>query len=68
MRRTSTTTDPDSPPRRALQTITVERPRCPACSGFHLVKYRSVVDQGDGSALWWVQCRTCDHRFKVLLE
>jgi len=52
---------------RRLTTITVERPRCPACGGVKLRKYRSVTDQGDGSALWWVQC-SCGRRFRVLLE
>ena len=53
--------------RRRLTTITVERPRCPACGGVRLRKYRSVADQGDGSALWWVRC-SCGRRFRVLLE
>ena len=56
--------------RRLLETVTVERPRCPKCGGVRLRKYRSVRDQGDGSALWWVVCEssTCSHRFRVLLE
>jgi len=60
----------NDPPRRSLETICVERPRCPACGGVHLRKYRSLRDQGDGSALWWVQCSNgdCGHRFRVLLE
>ena len=53
--------------RRVLETITVERPRCPKCHGTLLRKYRSVRDQGDGSALWWVRC-SCGARFRVLLE
>ncbi len=53
--------------RRRLTTITVERPRCPACGGVKLRKYRTLADQGDGSALWWVQCQ-CGRRFRVLLE
>lgn len=52
---------------RRLTTITVERPRCPACDGVRLRKYRTLSDQGDGSALWWVQCE-CGTRFRVLLE
>ena len=58
------------PRRRILETVTVERPRCPKCGGFRLRKYRSVRDQGDGSALWWVACEeiACGHRFRVLLE
>ena len=56
--------------RSRLHTITVERPRCPECSGVELSKYRTVRDQGDGSALWWVRCEepSCGHRFRVLLE
>ena len=56
--------------RRRLTTITVERPRCPACGGVKLQKYRTLADQSDGSALWWVVCgeATCAHRFRVLLE
>lgn len=61
------------PPRKRsgpLQEIAVERPRCPRCNGVHLGKYRSIADQGDGTALWWVKCRnaSCSHRFRVLLE
>jgi len=53
-----------------LQEIKLPRPRCPRCSSVHLQKYRSIFDQGDGTALWWVKCRnsTCLHRFRVLLE
>ena len=56
--------------RRRLTTVIVERPRCPACGGVRLRKYRSIRDQGDGSALWWVTCQApeCGHRFRVLLE
>ena len=53
--------------RRRLSTVTVERPRCPACGGVKLHKYRTLADQGDGSALWWVRC-ACGRRFRVLLE
>jgi hypothetical protein len=53
-----------------LETIIVDRPRCPKCEGHRLLRYRSLRDQGDGSALWWVECQndSCRHRFKVLLE
>ena len=56
----------DMKPRR-LRTVVVERPRCPLCGGIRLRKYRSIRDQGDGSALWWVRC-ACGARFRVLLE
>jgi DNA-directed RNA polymerase subunit M/transcription elongation factor TFIIS len=52
---------------RRLTTVTVERPRCPVCRGVRLRKYRTLADQGDSSALWWVEC-ACGHRFRVLLE
>ncbi len=35
---------------RRLSTVTVERPRCPECGGVRLRKYRTLADQGDGSA------------------
>jgi len=61
---------PNRMKRQCLTTITVERPRCPRCGGVRLRKYRSIRDQGDGSALWWVRCEeaSCGHRFRVLLE
>lgn len=61
---------PDSVKRDRLETVTYERPKCPSCGGIELVKTRSVHDQGDGSAMWWVRCRNlgCGHKFKVLLE
>lgn len=56
--------------RRRLRLVTIERPRCPECGGIKLRKYRSLFDQGDGTALWWVRCADpeCGQRFKVLLE
>jgi len=58
---------PNSVKRHRLATINVERPRCPTCGGVKLQKYRTLADQGDGSALWWVRC-DCGERFRVLLE
>ena len=57
-----------NPQRTRLPTVTVVRPRCPACGGVTLRKYRSLKDQGDGTALWWVRCAACGFRFRVLLE
>ena len=56
--------------RERLDTITLRRPRCPLCDGIALRKYRSITDQGDGSALAWVMCNNeqCKHRFRILLE
>ena len=51
-----------------LKTLTLPRPRCPRCKSVVLKKYRSIRDQGDGSALSWVRCTNCGERFKVLLE
>ena len=47
---------PNRMKRQRLAMITVERPRCPSCGGVKLRKYRTLADQGDGSALWWVRC------------
>ena len=60
--------EPGSPHR--LSTVTYPRPRCPRCGHVHLRKYRSLRDQGDGTALAWVRCLndTCGHRFRLLLE
>jgi hypothetical protein len=57
-------------PRHRLETILVKRPRCPRCDGTALRKYRSLADQGDGSALSWVKCANpeCMHRFRIVLE
>ncbi len=62
----NTSTKP-KPTKSHLMTVTVERPRCPTCRSVNLRKYRSVKDQGDGSALSWVQC-VCGQRFRVVLE
>jgi hypothetical protein len=43
---------PNEMQRQRLTTITVERQRCPACGDVRLRKYRSIRDQGNGSALW----------------
>ena len=56
--------------RGRLTTLTFTRPRCPECGSPALRKYRSLADQGDGSALSWVRCanEACSHRFRILLE
>ena len=53
-----------------LPTVTYPRPKCPECGHFRLRKYRSITDQGDGTALAWVKCLNvrCGHRFRLLLE
>ncbi len=53
---------------RKLPVVMVPRPRCPRCQGTALKKYRSIRDQGDGTAVAWVRCRDCNHRFKVIME
>jgi hypothetical protein len=52
-----------------LETITVQRPRCPACKGFALRKYRSVRDNGKGIGLCWMRClhEECARRFILKL-
>lgn len=61
---------PRRPRSNRLPTHTFERPRCPECGNARLKKFRSIRDQGDGSALWWVVCanKSCAHRFRVVLE
>ena len=53
-----------------LPTVTYPRPKCPQCGHFRLRKYRSITDQGDGTALAWVKYLNdrCGHRFKLVLE
>ncbi len=53
-----------------LPTVTYPRPKCPECGHFRLRKYRSITDQGDGTALSWVKClnKRCGHRFRLLLQ
>jgi hypothetical protein len=60
----------DDLPRARLQTITLARPRCPACRGAALRKYRSIRDQGDGTSMAWVRCLKpgCGARFKIIME
>lgn len=59
------------PARRGrLDVVRVPRPRCPRCGGVALRKYRSLVDQGDGTATSWVRCldQRCAHRFRIVAE
>jgi hypothetical protein len=62
--------DGDRSSRQRLPTVALKRPRCPRCKSIELKKYRSVRDQGDGTALSWVECmnRGCGHRFRLLME
>lgn len=59
---------PPKLPRQRLETITMQRPRCPACGGVKLRKYRSLSDQGDGSSLAWMRCLSpeCGRHFRVV--
>lgn len=56
--------------RSKLESIQVQRPRCPRCGGAGLAKYRSITDQETGAATWWVRCRdeVCGYRFRVELS
>ena len=58
------------PPRRVLEQITMQRPRCPRCSSPRLRKFRSLVNREDGTILSWVYCENeaCRHRFKIFLH
>ncbi|QOJ18529.1 MAG: hypothetical protein HRU76_13440 [Phycisphaeraceae bacterium] len=53
-----------------MPTVALTRPRCPSCGTTRIKRYRSIKDQGDGTAVWWVQCQApaCGHRFKILFE
>lgn len=55
------------PPRRMLEQITMQRPRCPRCSSPRLRKFRSLVNRDEGTAVSWVTCENevCRHRFKI---
>ena len=61
---------PRAAPANALPTVTVLRPRCPACGCPRLRKHRTLADLGDGASMWWVRClnERCAQRYKVLLE
>jgi len=59
--------EPDRINRPRLANVSVERRRCPACGDVNLREYRSLSDQGDGSARCWVRC-LCGRRSRVLLE
>lgn len=56
--------------RQRLDTVYVERPRCPACGSTRFRRYRSQHDQGDGSSFSYAQCgnRSCGHRFRIIQE
>ena len=67
--------EPDEPEqprrrRRGLQTITLPRPRCPRCGSIGIRKYKSITNQGDDTALYWMRCDNsdCCHRFRMLME
>jgi DNA-directed RNA polymerase subunit M/transcription elongation factor TFIIS len=59
---------PESMHPQRLETVVVQRPRCPRCRGAELRKYRSITDQGDGSSLSWMRCQECGERFRLLRE
>ncbi len=61
---------PLNSPRRVLEQITLQRPRCPRCTSPRLRKYRSVHNRIEGTALSWVRCenRDCGHRFKIIFQ
>ena len=50
-----------------LRYVFVERARCPACGSVDLQTIRSKK-HGDGTIERRTQCRTCFHRFFVVLE
>ncbi|MEX0774674.1 MAG: hypothetical protein WD042_03050 [Phycisphaeraceae bacterium] len=46
----------------------LERPRCPACESPDLRTLRSVANQGDGSTRRRTVCKSCGHRFSIVIE
>ena len=50
-----------------LAYVFIERARCPACGSADLQTLRSK-NQGDGTTERRTQCRTCFHKFKVVVE
>ncbi len=56
--------------RAPLPVVTVQRARCPnaICRSVDIVKRRSLGEQGDGSLMRYVRCRTCGQHFTLWLE
>ena len=51
-----------------METVFLERPRCPVCECHELETVRSYGDQGDGSLLQRKRCKDCGHKFKIVWE
>ena len=47
--------------------VFVERPRCPACGSVDLHPYKTV-QQGDGSTLRYVRCKSCGEKAFLVIE
>jgi hypothetical protein len=62
---TNTTDDPAGAEWDRL--VFIVRPRCPRCGSADLQTIRSK-DQGDGTVERRTQCRSCFHRFFVVVE
>ena len=50
-----------------LRYVVREADRCPACRSVRLRAYRTTR-QGDGSVCRHTACRTCGHRFLLVIE
>lgn len=48
--------------------VFVVRARCPQCGSLDLQTVRSVSDRTEGTVTRRTECRTCFHRFFVVLE
>ena len=61
---------PSNSPRRVLEQITLQRPRCPKCNSPCLRKFRSVHNRIEGTTMSWVYCENekCGHRFKIIFQ
>ncbi len=60
-----TTAPPDAA--ECLRYVYITRAKCPSCGGADLHTIRST-DQGDGTRQKRTQCRSCFHKFYVVIE
>jgi transcriptional regulator NrdR family protein len=58
---------PDDALADPTQFVFIQRPHCPACGSADLQTIRSK-DVGDGIVERRTQCRSCFHKFRVVVE
>ncbi|MCX7424830.1 MAG: hypothetical protein NTW96_04285 [Planctomycetia bacterium] len=67
MNSTSNTTDAEPTGAEPERYVFIRRPQCPKCGSANLQTVRSKA-QGDGTVERRTQCRSCYHRFFVVVE